>query len=336
MKIFDAAKDLPDELRTVLDDITDALDARANADRAAANNRDAITAGDDRIAELEVSSKELDAQAIKAEVAAAANTTVRAEATKAAKAADKAASELDDARRAHERRVAAVDLLNAEARSIDESIPELKKRLQAAMGSYRKQMLAAVNEDLIKACAPLIPIIRAIAAVDAVLPNGGLAHDWLDCAKLISPVGYHSDHMHHHVRVSGTDLLASNDPLPELPTGAAIAIQEIVSVSTALRQHRAFQPPTPQAHQTETRQRSAREQQRFDEAAKRIRQSEEEYDRREARAKLPPKNRSELSEVRQPGTPVPRRERNMNFSANLDGSISDEWRAIGVSDGDCR
>ncbi|WP_150123373.1 hypothetical protein [Burkholderia cenocepacia] len=285
MKIFDAAKDLPDDLRAVLDDIKDALDARANADRAAAVNRDAISVGHDRIAELEATSKALDAQAVKAEASAAANAGLRAEATKAAKAADKAASELDDARRAHERRVAAVEHLNAEARLVDESIPELKQRLQTAMGNYRKQMLAAVNEDLIKACAPLIPVIRAIAAVDAVMPNGGLAHDWLDCAKLISPVGYRSDHLHHHVRVSGTDLLATSDPLPELPTGAAIAVQEIVAVSTALRQHRAFQPPTPQAPHTETRQRSAREQQRYDEAAERIRQSEEEFDRRQERSK---------------------------------------------------
>ncbi|MBR8303466.1 hypothetical protein KDW49_22415 [Burkholderia dolosa] len=292
MKIFDAAKDLPDELRTVLNDITDALDARAKADRAAAANQEAIASGHDRIAELEATTKELDARAIKAEAAAAANADLRAEATKAAKAADKAASELGDARHAHERRLAAVEHLNAEARSIDESIPDLKKRLQTAMGNYRKQMLAAVNEDLIKACAPLIPVIRAIAAVDAVMPNGGLAHDWLDCAKLISPVGYRSDHLHHHVRVSGTDLLATNDSLPELPTGAAIAIQDIVAVSTALRQHRPFQPPTPNVPQTETRQRSAREQQRFDEAAERIRQSEEEYDRRQERGKAPPTGNS--------------------------------------------
>ncbi|MDN7906223.1 hypothetical protein QZM18_19185 [Burkholderia diffusa] len=332
MKIFDAAKDLPDDLRTVLDDIADTLDARASADRAAAANRDAIAAGHDRVTELEVTSKELDAQAIKAEAAAAANAGLRVEATKAAKAADRAASELADARRAHERRVAAVEHLNAEARSIDESIPELKKRLQTAMGNYRRQMLAAVNEDLIKACAPLIPVIRAIAAVDAAMPNGGLAHDWLDCAKLISPVGYRSDHLDHHVRVSGADLLATSDPLPELPTGAAIAIQEIVSVSTALRQHRAFQPPAPKPPQTETRLRSAREQQRFDEAAERIRRSEEEYDRRQERSRAPATGNSWT--VREPGGACAGRPAEINMGPVIPVSASDGGSM--PSDGDYR
>lgn len=327
MKIFEAAKRLTAELRSTISEITDALDRRANAERAAVANLNAIMAAERRIAELEASSRELDAQVVKAEAMVATDSSLKSDATKAVKAADKAAAELADERRANERRVAAGAILDAEAAVVDDVIPELKTRLQAAMAGYCKQMLAAANEDLIEACAPLIPIIQSIAAVNAVLPNGALARDWLDCAKLISPVGYRSDHLLGHVRVRGTDLLATTDPLPALPVGAATSIQEVVAISKALAQHRKYQPP--KAPRTEAQER-------------RLTASEQRWNQQQRQAIedwKPPKGAGPLRSWSQsgplvdPGPSASRTAGSANSPASdLNGNISDEWNRIGVGD----
>ncbi|GAB2877676.1 hypothetical protein GCM10027093_11220 [Paraburkholderia jirisanensis] len=334
MNIFDAAKSFPVELRAVLDDITNTLDSRASAERAAVVNRDALAASEIHIAELEATLEELDAAAVKAEARAAADEIPKGDVTKAVKASDRAAAELADARRAHERRTRAVEHLNAEAQTIDATIPDLKVRLRAAMTSYDKQILAALNEDLIAACPPLVPIIAAITAIDAQMPNGGFARDWLDCAKLISPVGYRSDHLSGHVRLSGTDLLATDEPLPTLPVGVATAIQEIVTVAKALRQHRVYQPP--KVPSVEQSKRTEVEQRRFDarvrENEERQRRYDEELEQREARGREPYQARSL---VREPGSPAARSVANSGsvdrgFSHDGSGTLSDEWRRIGA------
>jgi len=289
MNIFDATKSVPADLRAILEDVKVALDGREVADRAAIANRDAIAAGGIRIVELEAASAVRDAEAVRAEARAAADADLKAEAVKAVKAADKANTELSDVRRAHERRIAAVEVLSADARAIDATIDDLKKRLTAAIAGYRKQILAALNEDLLEACAPLIPVIQAAMTINGQIPDGGLARDWLDCAKLISPVDYRAEHDHfsHHVRVRGTDLLASQDPLPALPIGAMTVLQELAAVSAALKRHQPFTIPKLPRPQAETPQRSPSEQRRYDEGAERIRRSEEEFDQRAERAKQP-------------------------------------------------
>ncbi|WP_322095143.1 hypothetical protein [Paraburkholderia bannensis] len=338
MKIYEATKELPDELRTVLDDIKTALDARANADRTAVANSNAIAASALHIAELESASRELAADAVKHEALAAADAVTPAEVAKANKAADKALTELEAARRVQERRLAARDYLNAEAQEIDKTIPELRTQLEAAIAIYRTQIAAAVEEELIEACAPLIPVIQAIAAVDAQLSSvnrrgsRGL-RDWLDCTKLISPVDYRAVHLDGHVRVSGTDLLVTNAPLPTLPVGASTAIQDLIAVSKALAQHRAYQPPKPpaveQPKRTEAQQRSFEESVRENEERQRL--YDEELARREERSKAPYQTKSL---VRYPGTPAPRSDSGVSASADLDGPISDEWRRIGVGSED--
>ncbi|CAB3759381.1 hypothetical protein [Paraburkholderia solisilvae] len=322
MRIYKAVSDLPVELRILLDEIKRALDSRADADRAAIANRDAIAAGELRIAELEAASKELDARAVMAEAKAAGDISLKSDAGKAAKAADKAAADLADVRRIHERRVAAVEHLHAEARAIDETISSLKKRLQTDMRAYCNQILCAANEDLIEACSPLIPVIQAVAAVNGMMPNGGLARDWLDCAKLISPVDYRSDHLSGHVRVHGTDLLAGDGSLPDLPVGAATAIQEIVSISKALSQHKNFQ--LPKALQPEAPPRSAADQRRYDEQAKRIRLAEEEFDRRQERAKEPSKERGYTHRV---GGSHTSRASEVNVM-HASGPLADDWSQL--------
>jgi len=333
MEIFDAVKKLPDELRTVLDDIEDALDRHSNAERAASANLNAIAASDVRIDQLETGWKELCAEAVTAEAMVATDSSLKSEVSKMTKAADKMAGELADERRANERRVAAAELINAQARSIDDTIPDLKKRLQVATDLYRKEILAATHERLIDACREIVPIIQAVAAINAVMPGGRLASDWLDCAKLISPVGYRADHFSGHVRVLGTDLLATDEPLPTLPVGAATAMQELITVSTALARHRKYQPPkVPTAEQPK---RSEAQQRRFDEAVReneeRQRRFDEELAQREARSREPYQRKSM---VREPGTPVPR-SIGANSAPNAHfhddgGTISDEWRRIGA------
>ncbi|MFK4447476.1 hypothetical protein ABH944_007786 [Caballeronia udeis] len=343
MKIFAAMKFLPADLRSVLDEIKAAIDGRATADRAAIANRDAIAAGKLRIAELEAVLAERDAEAVKAEARAAADADMKADATKAAKAADKANGELVDTRRAHERRIAAVEHLSAEAREIDATIADLKKRLSTAMTGYRKHIRAALNEDLLEACAPLIPVIQAALAVDAQIPDGGLARDWLDCAKLISPVDYRSDHLSHHVRVHGTDLLASQEALPSLPVGAMTAVQEIAMVSAALKQHRPYQ--LPKSTQPDAPKRTEFEQRKFEkggqEAADQQRRWDQEEEQRAARRNEPPKGHSWV--IHEPGAraaPLASQSRARAAatpadlgSRSLDGDVSGEYEWMNESQG---
>jgi len=341
MRIFEATKSLPADLRAVLEDIKAAIDGRAAADRAAVANRDAIAAGGLRIAELETLSVERDVEAVKAEARASADADLKTEATKAAKAADKANAELADARRTHERRIGAVELLNNETRSIDAAIADLKKRLIAAMTGYRKQVRVALNEDLLEVCPALIPVIQVAMAVDAQIPDGGFARDWLDCAKLISPIDYRSDHLQHHVRVHGTDLLASQDPLPTLPISATTVLQELAAVSGALKRHKPFVPPKPSppaaAEQPPLTKRELEERARN--------QAEQEaYDRwddaraaRTQREQTPEERRRWTLDVRYPGTSAPAASQNRARAAaspavlgarslDGDGSVLDEYR----------
>jgi hypothetical protein len=298
MKIIESSKSVPADLRAILDEIKTALDARAVIDQAAAANRDAISAGELRLAELEEISAERAAWAAKMEARALADTGLKPEVIKALKVADRAQEDLAAARRALERQIAAVDHLGAEARASDATIEDLKKRRLEALGAFKRQILSGLNVDLIRECASLIPVLQAALAINELYPEGGLARDWLDCAKLISPVGYRSDHLESHVRVRGTNLLESQEPRTELPIGVTRVLQELAAISLALRQHRPYRPPA----------RSRREVERL---SLPLTDREHRWNERESRAIeawSPPKGAGPgvSWEVRQPGgTPAP-------------------------------
>ena len=177
-------------------------------------------------------------------------------------------------------------------------------------------------------------------AINEQIPDGGLARDWLDCAKLISPVDCRSEHDHYsnHVRVRGTDLLASQDPLPTLPIGATTVLQDLAAVSAALKRHQPFtirKLSAIEAAEEAARRRPLNGRQLEEQA--RNEAAQEAYDRwddaRAERAKQPqtPEERRKWSlDVREPGTPAPpARGRPGDLSARShDGGVSEEYARI--------
>ena len=334
MNLFHALAITP-ELHDAISQLQSVLRQREDADLAVAANARSIEAATAAIPDLDSVAARLHAEAIKCEALASASGASKADVSKAVKAADKAALDLTEKKRELERATAARGVLADMARDADAAIAHDKAAFTSALAAYREQPLVGLEDDLLAACAgrvALREVLAAARAVDAEFP-GGLCTPILDNLKIISPRAYRISHDEiGRSRISGTDLLAEEAVPATLPEDAALALREINAIVAALKRHKPFTMPklsTPT--EAPAPQRSALEQRRYNEAAERIRRSEEEWDQRQANSKKPrtAEQRREWSlDVRYPGTPAPRSDNSVNAGADLDGSISDEWRRI--------
>lgn len=332
MNLFNALE-TPPELRDAIEQTRSAIQQRADADLAVAVNAQSIEAATVTILELEGIAARLHAESIKCEALASANAASKTDLSKAVKAADKAAIDLAEKKRALERSTAARPVLVDMARDADATIALAKASLTSALAAYREQLLSGLEDDLREACNGSVSFRNALAAartVDAEFP-GGLCTPLLDNLKIISPRTYRISHDEiGRPRVSGTDLLAEEVVTVTLPEQAALALRDINEIVNALKRHKPFTMAKLSTHVTSaTPPRSAAEQKRYDEAAERIRQSEQEYDERERRSKLPQNEEQQRKwtlVVRYPGTPVG----SNPLLADLDGNVSDEWRRTGM------
>ncbi|WP_367189341.1 hypothetical protein [Burkholderia sp. Ed8] len=261
------------QLEAAIADVRAAIQSRANADLAftsCCNNLDQANAA---LPELDRTAACLQAEAIQCEALSAANNASKADVTKAVKAADKAALDVTEKKREIERQMAAREMLIEMARAADEAVNAAKAKFTAAVAAVRAGLLTALEEDLVQAFNnALFPILSAAKAIDNCFP-GGLDRSWFSDLQLMSPRNHRAN------------LLKPIPDTTRLPEQADLTLREIAATTKALQSHKAFMPPHAKVPQTETRQRSAREQQRFDEAAERIRRSEEEFDRRQERSK---------------------------------------------------
>lgn len=332
MNLFSALGMTP-ELRDAVSQAQSALQRRAGADLAVAANAQSIEAANAKIPELEAVAARLHAESITCEALASANAASKTDVSKAVKAADKAAIDLAETKRALGRATAARSALADMARDADTAILLAKAELTSAAAAYREQLLSGLEDDLLAACSgrvALRAVIAAARAVDVEFP-GGLCAPLLDNLKIISPRAYRVSHDEiGRPQVSGTDLLAKEVIPSTLPEEAALSLRDINAIVNALKRHKPFTMAKLSTHATaEMPQRSAAEQKRYDEAAERIRRSEEEYDQRAARAqqKQTPDERPKWTvDIRYPGTPVG----SNPLRADLDGNISDEWRRTGM------
>ncbi|MDR6419882.1 hypothetical protein J2801_002133 [Paraburkholderia phenoliruptrix] len=345
MNLFTALLITP-ELRDAISLALSALQQREAADLAVAANARSIEVASAAIPELDSTAARLHAEAIKCEALAAANGASKADVSKAVKAADRAALDLAENKRALERATAARTVLADMARDADTGIAHAKGEFTSALAAYREQPLSALEDDLLAACAgrvALRDVIAAARAVDAEFP-GGLCTPILDNLKIISPRAYRISHDEiGRPRVSGTDLLAKEPASAALPEEAALALREINAIADALKRHKPFTMPklATSAATPPLPARSAHEQRRYDEAAERIRQSEQEYDQRQRRSQQPQseeQRRKWTQDVRQPGTPVPCTSQNRAQARALpsqvgqrspDGNLGDEYQWLG-------
>ncbi|HGO6126869.1 TPA: hypothetical protein ACK3RK_005423 [Burkholderia cepacia] len=276
------------QLEAAIADVQSAIQSRANADLAfiaCCNNLDQASAA---LPELDRAAALLQAEAIQYEALSATNNASKADVTKAVKAADKAALDVTEKKREIERQIAAREMLMEMARAADEAVNAAKAKFTVAVAAVRAGLLTALEEDLVEALnEALFPILGAAKAIEDCFP-GGLDRSWFSDLQLMSP------------RNHRTNLLKPIPDMARLPEHADLTLREITATTKALKSHKAFTPPQVKAPQSEVRQRPAREQQRFDEAAERIRQSEEEYDRRQERSKAPPTGNSWA--IREPGS----------------------------------
>jgi len=326
------------ELQATMSQVQLAIQQRSDADLAVAANGQNIESANAVLPELEREAAELHAQATRTEALVSANRATKADVARAVKAADKAAIDAAEKKREIERATAARDVLAEMARDADSAIKAAKAAFTATLTAFRERLLCAFEEDLLQACAALAPVVLAAKAVDADFP-GRLCAPLINDLKITSPRGYRVHHADYGPsRVSGTDLLAVGTPAPSLPEDAALTLRDIRAIVDALNRHQPFtMPKLSQIGATEQRPesptRSPSEQRRYDEAAERIRRSEEEFDQREHRSKQPqtPEERRKWSlDVREPGTPVPpARGRLGNLSARShDGDVSEEYARI--------
>ncbi|WP_176043625.1 hypothetical protein [Burkholderia vietnamiensis] len=297
------------QLEAAIADVRSAIQNRANADlafTACCNNLDQANAA---LPELDRTAARLQAEAIQYEALSAANNASKADVTKAVKAADKAALDVTEKKREIERHMAAREMLMEMARAADEAVNAAKAKFTAAVAAVRAGLLAALEEDLVQAFNDaLFPILSAAKAVDDCFP-GGLSRSWFSELQLMSPRNHRANLL---------------KPIPEtarLPEQADLTLREIAATTKALQNHKAFMPPQAKAPQTETRQRSAREQQRYDEAAERIRRSEEEFDRRQERSNAPKTGNSWT--VREPGGARAGRPTEINMGPAIPANASD-------------
>ncbi|MBN3848356.1 hypothetical protein G3N58_16180 [Paraburkholderia sp. Ac-20342] len=330
------------ELRTAMSQVQSALESRANAVLAIEANARDLESASTELPKLEQIAAQLQAEAIKCEALVAANGASKTDVTKAVKAADKAAVDFAEMKRKIERAMAARAVLLGMARDADAAIVEVKAEFTAVLAGQREQANGGFEIDLREACAGRVSLIEVVAvarAVDAEFP-GGLCRLLLSNLKIISPRAYRTSHDGFGpARVTGTDLLTEEVMPATLPEEVSLSLREINAVVDALRRHKPFNAPKlQQPQQAEKPPRSALEQKRYDEAAERIRRSEEEYDERERRSKQPQtaeQRRKWTMDVRYPGTPAPRHDINASAAAlgitgDDGGTVSDELRRIGA------
>lgn len=308
------------QLEAAIADVRAAIQSRANADlafTACCNNLDQANAA---LPELDRTAALLQAEAIQYEALSAANNASKADVTKAVKAADKAALDVTEKKREIERQTAAREMLMEMARAADEAVNAAKAKFTAAVAAVRAGLLTALEEDLMQALnETLFPIVSAAKAIDDCFP-GGLDRSWFSDLQLISP------------RNHRTNLLKLIPDGARLPEHADLTLREIAAITKALQSHKGFMPPQVKVPQSEVRQRTAREQQRFDEAAERIRRSEEEFDRRQERSKAPATGNSWT--VRETGAVRTGRPTEINMGPAIPANTSDSGSM--QSDGDYR